>query len=256
MFNPLFNNMLGIEKMKYKVLTFVVLFFILGIVCIFTTEKSPVEIQVVLTDEKDYDLLISKATAYAFRGIQPSEDELMSAEAAYQSLEKEKDRVAEWIYSTLQTNMKKTPMTYGNLLWRFGPDYVKGLEPSVLKSSQENTRLNGVYILGMGNKYHKSIVDLTINVLRRDPSAKVKAEAIHSLNALRAADDFTVIIPYLDSKDAMVRKAAVQFFWSYPQEEVIKTLRQMLETEENTTIREWIEKAISKYERYKDFPSD
>jgi len=54
----------------------------------------------------------------------------------------------------------------------------------------------------------------------------------------------------------MVRKAAVQFFWSYPQEEVIKALRQMLETEENTTIREWIEKAILKYERYKDFPSD
>jgi hypothetical protein len=182
---PLFNNILGIEKMKYKLLTFVVLFFVLGIVCISTTEKSPIEIQLVLTDEKDYDLLISKATAYAFLGIQPSEDELMSAEAAYQSLEKEKDRVAEWIYSTLQTNMKKTPMAYGNLLWRFGPDYVKGLEPSVLKSSQENTRLNGVYILGAGNKYHKSIVDLTINVLRRDPSAKVKAEAIHSLNALR-----------------------------------------------------------------------
>ena len=255
MFDPLFNNMLSIEKMKYKVLTFVVLFFILGIVCIFTTEKSPVEIQVVLIDEKNYDLLISKATAYAFRGIQPSDDELMTAEAAYQSLEKEKDRVAEWIYSTLQTN-KKTPMAYGNLLWRFGPDYVKGLEPSVLKSSPENTRLNGVYILGMGNKYHKSIVDLTINVLRRDPSAKVKAEAIHSLNALRAADDFTVIIPYLDSKDAMVRKAAVQFFWSYPHEEVIKALRQMMETEENTTIREWIEKAISKYETYKDFQSD
>jgi hypothetical protein len=247
----------GIEKMKYyKVLAFVVLFFGLGIVCIFTTEKSPVEIQVVLTDEKDYDLLISKATAYAFRGIQPSDDELMSAEAAYQSLEKEKDRVAEWIYSTLQTNIKKSPMAYGNVLWRFGPDYVKGLEPSVLKSSQENTRLNGVYILGTGNRYHKSIVDLTIDVLRRDPSAKVKAEAIHSLNALRAADDFTVIIPYLDSKDPIVRKAAVQFFWSYPQEEVIKTLRQMLEAEENTTIREWIEKAISRYEKYKDSPSN
>ena len=256
MFDPLFNNMLGIEKMKYKVLTFVVLFFVLGIVYISTTKKPPVEIQVVLTDKKDYDLLISKATAYAFRGIQPSEDELMSAEAAYQSLEKEKDRVAEWIYLTLQTNMKKTPMAYGNLLWRFGPDYVKGLEPSVLKSSQENTRLNGVYILGTGNKYHKSIVDLTINVLRRDLSAKVKAEAIHSLDGLRAADDFTVIIPYLDSKDPIVRKAAVQFFWSYPQEEVIKTLRQMLEAEENTTIREWIEKAISRYEEYKDFPSN
>ena len=237
--------MLGIEKMKYKVLTFVVLFFVLGIVYICATEQSPVEIQVVLTDEKDYDLLISKATACAFRGIQPSEKELASAEAAYQSLEKEKDRVAEWIYSTLQTNMKKTPMAYGNLLWRFGPDYVKGLEPSVLKSSQEHARLNGVYILGAGNKYHKSIVDLTIIVLRRDPSVKVKAEAIHSLNALRAADDFTVIIPYLDSKDAMVRKAAVQFFWSYPQKEIIKTLRQMLETEEDTTILEWIEKAIS-----------
>jgi HEAT repeat protein len=248
--------MLGIEKMKYKVITFVVLLFILGIVYISTTKKSPVETQVVLTDEKDYDLLISKATAYAFRGIQPSEDELISAEAAYKSLEKEKDKVAEWIYSTLQTKTKKTPMAYGYILWRFGPDYVKGLEPSVLKSSHENTRLNGVYILGTGNKYHKSIIDLTINVLIRDPSPKVKAEAIHSLNALRAADDFTVIIPYLDSKDAMVRKAAVQFFWSYPQEEAIKALRQMLETEENTIIREWIEKAISKYERYKNFPSD
>ncbi len=76
------------------------------------------------------------------------------------------------------------------------------------------------------------------------------------MNNLRAVDDFTVIIPYLDSKIPIVRKAAVQFFWSYPQEEVIKTLRQMLETEENTAIREWIEKAISKYEKYKDFPSD
>lgn len=248
--------MLGIEKMKYKVLIFIVLFCGLGIVCAYTSEQSPVEIQVVLTDVKNYDLLISKATACAFRGIQPSEKELVSAEAAYQFLEKEKDRVAEWIYSTLQTNMEKSPMAYGNVLWRFGPDYVKGLELSVLKSSQERARINGVYILGTGNKYHKSVVDLTINVLRRDPSAKVKAEAIHSLSGLRAADDFTVIIPYLDSKDPIVRKAAVQFFWSYPQEEVIKTLRQMLETEENTTIREWIEKAISKYEEYKDFPSD
>ena len=249
--------MLGIEKMKYKVFIFIVLFFSLGsIVCVSTTEQSPVEIQVVLTDVKDYDLLISKATACAFRGIQPSEKELVSAEVAYQSLEKEKDRVAEWIYLTLQTNMKKSPMAYGNVLWRFGPDYVKGLEPSVLKSSQERVRLNGVYILGMGNKYHKSIVDLAINVLRRDPSAKVKAEAIHSLNGLRAADDFTVIIPYLDFKDPIVRMAAVQFFWGYPQEEVIKTLRQILEAEENTTIREWIEKAISRYEKYKDFPSD
>ena len=248
--------MLGIEKMKYKVLIFIVLICGLGIVCVYTSEQSPVEIQVVPTDVKDYDLLISKATACAFWGIQPSEKESVSAEAAYQSLEKEKDRVAEWIYSTLQTNMEKSPMAYGNVLWRFGPDYVKGLELSVLKSSQERARLNGVYILGMGNKYHKSIVDLTINVLRRDPSAKVKAEAIHSLSGLRAADDFTVIIPYLDSKDPIVRKAAVQFFWSYPQEEVIKALRQMLDTEENTTIREWIEKAISKYEEYKDFPSD
>lgn len=248
--------MLGIEKMKYKVLIFIVLFCGLGIVCAYTSEQSPVEIKVVLTDVKDYDLLISKATACAFRGIQPSEKELVSAEAAYQSLEKEKDRVAEWIYSTLQTNMEKSLMAYGNVLWRFGPDYVKGLELSVLKSSQERARINGVYILGMGNKYHKSIVDLTINVLRRDPSTKVKVEAIHSLSGLRAADDFTVIIPYLDSKDPIVRKAAVQFFWSYPQEESIKTLRQMLETEENTTIREWIEKAISKYEEYKDFPSD
>ncbi len=242
--------------MKYKVLIFIVLFCGLGIVCVYTSEQSPVEIQVVLTDVKDYDLPISKATAYAFRGIQPSDDELMSAEAAYQSLEKEKDRVAEWIYSTLQTNIKKSPMAYGNVLWRFGPDYVKGLELSVLKSSQERARLNGVYILGMGNKYHKSIVDLTINILRRDPSAKVKAEAIHSLNGLRAVDDFTVIIPYLDSKNPIIRKAAVQFFWSYPQEEVIKTLRQILEAEENTTIREWIEKAISRYEKYKDSPSN
>jgi len=97
---------------------------------------------------------------------------------------------------------------------------------------------------------------LTINVLRRDPSAKVKAEAIHSLNALRAADDFTIIIPYLDSKDVKIRKAAVQFFWSYPQERVIKTLRQMLEIEENATIREWIYMAIANFEKYKDFPSN
>ena len=242
--------------MKYKVLISIILFCVLGIVCVYATEQSIVEMQVVMTDEKDYDLLILKATACAFRGILHSEKELVSAEAAYQSLEKEKDQVAEWIYSALQRNREKSPMAYGNILWRFGPDYVKGLEPSVLKSTQEHVRLNGLYILGMGNKYHKSIVDLTINVLRRDPSAKVKAEAIHSLNALRAADDFTIIIPYLDSKDPIVRKAAVQFFWSYPLEEAIKTLRQMLDIEEDTTIRDWIYKAIAKYEKYKNFPSN
>jgi hypothetical protein len=53
---------------------------------------------------------------------------------------------------------------------------------------------------------------LTINVLRRDPSAKVKAEAIHSLNALRAADDFTVKFPIWIPKMQWSERQQYSFF--------------------------------------------
>jgi hypothetical protein len=197
---------------------------------------------------KNYNHLIAKAASWAFRGIAPTKDERDASESAYKSLEKEKDKVAEWIYARLRDEQKGYPIQfYGYVLWRFGTHYICRLEPSVLRSEQERIRLNGVYILGMGSNFHKPVVDVAITVLRRDPSPKVKAGCINALSNLGAKSAVGTILPFIDSNNPGVRKAAIQFFWTFPMAEAFEPLKERLKREEQYDVGFWLSWVLSKY---------
>jgi|GEM_PF-2127478 len=195
---------------------------------------------------QDYGSLIYSATSYYFRGIAPSQEEIDAAERVYRQLEAEKDQVTAWIIASLKQQPKAqayhySPATYyGAILWRFGPESVMKLEPDILQAENEQIRLSGVYIIGYGRHDAPEVAMLTLKVLQRDASPQVKADAIRALANLHALSAVPEVVPYLKAEESIVRKAAVQFFWSNEIPQAVPALTEILTVEQDPDTGFWL----------------
>jgi hypothetical protein len=195
-----------------------------------------------------------------FRGLKPSEIEKEAAESAMALLVTKRNEVGPYIIAQLQGY--RTPMVgrgltaahYGIVLWRLGPEYVSKLEPAVLQSENEDARVAGAYILGMSTKESRKApetgADLLVNVLKRDASPTVQAEAIRGLDSLRAIDKSEVISGYIASEHAVVRRAAVGFYWSYEVPDAFKRLRSRLDVEKDPEVSYLLSWTLCKYPEF------
>ncbi len=211
-----------------------------------------------ITPSENYDAIILKASSCRARGIPPSEEEQRVAEEAFKLLEKDKDKVAKWIYKSINCLGEEpskmfrkggAPVPdfndYAYILCRLGIDCLYALEPSVLAAKNEQTRYYGVYILGRLGQYDKKLVELTLTVLKRDESQMVKAECITTLSCLNAKEETETILKYLDSENQKVRQAAVWFFRSHPAKLALDPLKARLQIEDNPEVGEDLVSALS-----------
>lgn len=212
----------------------------------------------------EYPSLIRQATFFMFRGLGPTDSEKEAGEAAMALLLRNKEKVAAYIIVQLQDY--KTPMAgtdlsaahYGIVLWKFGPEYVCALEPTVLQSTNEDARVAGTYILGhdteVSRQARKTIVPLLVNVLKRDRSPRVQAAAIRSLDNIRAVDKSEVVLSYLASEYAKVRRAAVGFYWSYEVPDAFEPLKARLGVEKDPEVCFLLSWTLCKYPDFSPTP--
>lgn len=229
--------------------------------------------QVSADEPQDYSALILLATSHIGRSIGPSEYEVKVAERAISLLRKEKEAVATFIIGRLQ-NYRVPPngpayispansdallqelgigqwqwgyygpvgissAHYGAVLCEFGPEYVSRLEPAVLKASGEEARVAGAHILAACRRpeaMRKAAVDLLARIIERDNSPAVQEAAIYALNNLGAVDRSDLVTKYLASEHAEVRRATVDFYWSFPTADGFDRLEAMVETEKNLKV--------------------
>lgn len=211
--------------------------------------------------EPDCGELIRVATRPLGYGMEPPKEVLAAAEAAMTTLKQNKRGAAAYILAHLQAGSRPGQVTFGPgalgyVLWRLGPEHVRALEPAVLRSSKEDVRRAGVYVLGMGYKRPGAdeAVELLVRVLRRDKAAEVRAAAIQALDEQRAKDRADVVAKYLTSPHVVVRRAAVGFFWSHPLPRVRPVLETMLETERDRAIGFWLVRTLAQYEGFRVKP--
>ena len=207
-------------------------------------------------EKPDYRTLVRQATASARYGIEPPKAVAEAAAKAMRTLEKNKEEVTAWIISSLQNDWPgpatHTPLwtNYGMVLWRFGPEYVCRLEPTILRSKNEALRIQGVHILAMDDKRHKEVDALVLAVLKRDSSYGVKAEAVLAMSRRRMADMHGVVTPYLASEQAVLRKAAIQYWWNYESKATRLALEKRLETEADPSVGFWLGWTLCKHEGF------
>ena len=214
-----------------------------------------------LAGEPDYGELIRLATRPLGCGMEPPKEVLAAAEAAMTTLQQSERGAAAYILTQLQAGRRPGVGTFGPgalgpILWRLGPEHVCALEPTVLRSSKEDVRRAGVYVLGLGYKRPGAdqAVELLVRVLGRDEAPEVRAAAIQALDEQRAKDRADVVAEYLSSRHVVVRRAAVGFFWSHPLPRVRPVLETMLETERDRTIGFWLVRTLAQYEGFRVKP--
>ena len=137
----------------------------------------------------NYDDLITQASSVNFRGIMPPQEELDAANQAMEALKTQKEKVTGWIIRSLE--QQRSPqalsmnhpwgiMSYGVVLCGFGIESVLKLEPQVLESSDEEVRLNGVWILNEASwrlrESRQEIESLLQKMLKQDKSERVRQE--------------------------------------------------------------------------------
>lgn len=166
-------------------------------------------------------------------------------------MEKDKDAVAEWIYSQVKQDGDKMPIgSYGYIFSRFGSKYTCGVEPLLYKNEKEQVRLHAVYILRNAAKNDEKAVDILLKALENDLSHKVKAECIGALNNLWVKEADEKIIKYLNSDSSELRMNAIQFFWSHQSEKALEPLKARLDKENEYDAGYWLSLTLCKYPNF------
>lgn len=197
---------------------------------------------------ENYDELIQQATDYLSHGFAPSAEVIANVDIAYQALEADKEKVSVWMIQSLARKavehewnpMFSSSWGYGIIFWRFGPEYVLKLAPTILKAKDEELRIAGAGILGNGQHDAPAVASLAVQVLQRDTSPLVKNEVLHALANLPAPFVPDAVIACFNDQDSRVRTAAVQYFWLHPEAKAVPGLTGMLATEQDATVGFWL----------------
>ena len=204
--------------------------------------------------EARYEALIRQATAHLLRGLVRKEERARAA-VALEQLRREKEDVARFIISRLVRKPDEWKLgrhELGHVLWQLGPEYVRALDPDVLRSREPKVREAGVRIMGQGGwkagRDHPGIVDTVVRRLRDDPDERVQGTAIEALEELRAVNRSDDVLPFLESEKAFLRRTAVFFFWHFPSAKARPILERRLKEETDRGVCTALARTLCRYD--------